>query len=391
MKIDSSFIAMASSHNYSSYTYTESMTLSAAASKDTMGAILTLSSETEAETDTESQSYLDNMKAYQKQQEKEAAQQKEENEKQAAQTLAESLKTSNTGARLEMSDSFKMKLELLRQLFAMLRNGRGVSAMDAKYFGSGIRDLRSASYQSSESSTYSAAASISAGTTSSGTLWQKVTATSGFTSEHEETTFASTGKVLTSDGRSIDFNIEVSLSRACMSKIDTLTSETYVLTDPLMINLDTDIGTVSDQKFLFDIDSDGTEEEISFAGAGSGFLALDKNGDGVINDGSELFGTASGDGFADLAAYDEDGNGWIDENDSVFNQLKVWAKDEDGNDILLNLKQADVGAIYLGSADTEFSLKDDANQTDGVLRQTGIYLKESSGEAGTINHVDLAV
>mgnify|MGYP000465316364 CR=1 FL=1 len=51
---------------------------------------------------------------------------------------------------------------------------------------------------------------------------------------------------------------------------------------------------------------------------GSGYLALNKNGDGVINDGSELFGTASGDGFYDLSMYDEDGNGWIDENDHAY-------------------------------------------------------------------------
>ena len=37
----------------------------------------------------------------------------------------------------------------------------------------------------------------------------------------------------------------------------------------------------------------------------------------------KLFGTSSGDGFKDLAEYDEDGNGWIDENDSIFNRLKV--------------------------------------------------------------------
>ncbi len=39
-----------------------------------------------------------------------------------------------------------------------------------------------------------------------------------------------------------------------------------------------------------------------------------------INDGSELFGTSSGDGFKDLATYDEDENGWIDENDSIFSK-----------------------------------------------------------------------
>ena len=78
---------------------------------------------------------------------------------------------------------------------------------------------------------------------------------------------------------------------------------------------------------MFDIDADGEEESISYLQGGSGYLALDKNGDGVINDGSELFGTKSGDGFADLAEYDADGNGWIDENDPIFDKLLIWAKD----------------------------------------------------------------
>ena len=135
------------------------------------------------------------------------------------------------------------------------------------------------------------------GTSSGGTLWQRVTATSGYTVEKESTAFASIGKVQTADGRNIDFQIEFGMSRAFMNKINTLTSENYILTDPLVINLDTDVASVTDQKFFFDLDSDGEEEEISFAGEGSGFLALDKNGDGKINDGNELFGTQSGNGL----------------------------------------------------------------------------------------------
>ena len=181
------------------------------------------------------------------------------------------------------------------------------------------------------------------------------------------------------------------MSRAFTASINSLEVESYIKTDPLMINLDTDIGSVSDQKFFFDLDADGKEDEISFAGKGSGFLALDRNGDGKINDGSELFGTKSGDGFKDLAAYDEDGNGWIDENDAIFSQLKIWTKDEDGKDKLISLKDADVGAIYLGNADTQFSLKDDDHKLNGEIKKTGIYLHESSGEVGTVNHVDLTV
>ena len=103
-----------------------------------------------------------------------------------------------------------------------------------------------------------------------------------------------------------------------------------------------------------------------------------------------MFGTKSGDGFADLAKYDEDGNGWIDENDRIFKRLKVWTKDKEGQDKLIDLKSADVGAIYLGSANTQFHLNDATNNTNAVIQKTGVFLRES-GSAGTVQHVDLAV
>ncbi len=108
------------------------------------------------------------------------------------------------------------------------------------------------------------------------------------------------------------------------------------LCDPIVLNLDTDATTLSDQTFLFDLDADGTEDRIAALGPGSGFLALDQNGNGRLDDGNELFGTKSGNGFADLAAYDEDGNGWIDENDAVFDLLKVWYRDSSGKDVLVS-------------------------------------------------------
>lgn len=85
------------------------------------------------------------------------------------------------------------------------------------------------------------------------------------------------------------------------------------------------------------------------------------------------------------------GSGWIDENDSIYSQLKIWTKDENGKDHLIDLKDADVGAIYLGNADTQFSLKNDKNKLKGEIKKTGIYLKESTGAVGTLNHVDLVV
>ena len=393
MKIANSSVVMASGHQESSYSYKKSVTMEASISKDLPGAILTLSAEAEGK------SFIESMEEYKEQKKEEAARKKQENEQKYADSMAEQLrKLQKSGSlNMEMSDEYRMKLELLKRLFQMLTRGRALDdSGNLTQDSPEILDLRSPSYRiGTESSSTSASVksfgSISIGTGSSGTTWQRVTATSGFVSESESVAFASSGMVKTQDGRSIDFNIEVSMSRAFTSQINTLTTQNYIKTDPLVINLDTDIGSVTDQKFLFDLDSDGDEEEISFAGKGSGFLALDKNGDGRIGDGSELFGTKSGDGFKDLAAFDEDGNGWIDENDSIYSKLKVWTKDEAGNDYLINLKDADVGAIYLDNADTQFSLKDGNNRLNGEIKKTGIYLHESTGAAGTLNHVDLAV
>ena len=162
------------------------------------------------------------------------------------------------------------------------------------------------------------------------------------------------------------------------------------LCDPLVINLNANVASVSDQKFFFDIDADGTQEEISMLNKNSGYLALDHNEDGIINDGNELFGTQSGNGFKDLLAYDEDGNGWIDEADSIFQRLKIWTMDENGTSTLIDLKEANVGAIYLGYENTEFSLKNEAHETNAVIQKTGLFLYED-GTSGTVQQMDLAV
>lgn len=215
--------------------------------------------------------------------------------------------------------------------------------------------------------------------------------------ETENTSFATKGKVITADGREIEFNLGLEMSRRFeeyyyeQNDIYAFApSQPSNLVDPLVINLDSNIANVSDQKFMFDIDSDGILDSISQLNSGSGYLALDKNGDGTINDGSELFGTKSGNGFADLAAYDDDGNGWIDENDAIWSKLLIWTKDEHGKDMLYHLKDKGVGAICLESVDTEFSLKSLKNNAmNGKIRKTGMFLYEN-GMAGTVQHLDVA-
>ncbi|MBD5147889.1 MAG: hypothetical protein HDT19_03760 [Oscillibacter sp.] len=217
--------------------------------------------------------------------------------------------------------------------------------------------------------------------------WTRQVVRSGFAAGEEHTAFTSSGSVVTSDGRSIGFNISLEMSRSFETAYS-ITGQEEVFTDPLVINLDTQAAALSDVTFFFDLNCDGEAEEISGLDSASGFLALDKNGDGKINDGSELFGAKTGDGFSELAQYDEDGNGWIDENDSIFSKLSVWVQCGDGEGKLLSLSEADVGAIFLGKQNSQFTLANSYGDENAVVRSTGVYLKESTGLAGTVQHVD---
>ena len=208
--------------------------------------------------------------------------------------------------------------------------------------------------------------------------------------ETENVLFKSKGKVTTADGREISFNVDVGMSRSFREyyREEYNIAEFQRVCDPLVINFDGNVAALEDRKFFFDIDADGKEDEISRLAAGSGYLALDKNNNGRIDDGSELFGPQSGDGFADLAEYDEDGNGWIDENDSVWKHLKIWCGNKKGQDELYTLAEKGLGAICLQKAITDFALKDGKNNDKGYIRSTGIFLYEN-GNVGTIQHLDL--
>ena len=209
--------------------------------------------------------------------------------------------------------------------------------------------------------------------------------------ELEQTSFTARGEILTADGKRLQFDLTLQMSREYRQESAiSFQAGDAVRKDPLVINFGGNAAELSDQKFDFDIDADGQTDRISFVGSASGFLALDRNGNGVIDDGHELFGARTGNGFAELAAYDTDNNGWIDENDSIFAELRIWTKDSDGTDQLGTLAERNIGAIYLGQVATPFDLKDSQNRQHGQVLSSSVYLSENGG-AGTIQQLDLFV
>lgn len=100
------------------------------------------------------------------------------------------------------------------------------------------------------------------------------------------------------------------------------------LIDPLVIDLDNnneiELIPIDESEAYFDLNADGIREKVQWVSPNEGFLVLDKNADGDINNIDEVFGNPNTIGFDDLSQYDENQDGVIDVNDTKFSQLRVW-------------------------------------------------------------------
>ena len=167
---------------------------------------------------------------------------------------------------------------------------------------------------------------------------------------------------------------------------------------PIVIDLDGDgVETVSrkDAGGSFDLFGNGREIESGWVAADDALLAVDANGNGTIDDISELFGGRSiGDGFARLASYDSNGDGRVDAADSNFGDLLVW-QDADGDHQtdageLRTLEEAGIASLSTGHVDHPF-VDDQGNLhlesgvatlDDGTaVDMTDVYFNVSQGDA----------
>jgi hypothetical protein len=156
--------------------------------------------------------------------------------------------------------------------------------------------------------------------------------------------------------------------------------------DPIALNLAGGPVALSDARTGFDVNSDGKAENVALPAAGTVFVALDRNGNGTIDNGSELFGPATGNGFAELRALDGDANGWIDEGDAAYGNLRLWTGPNAG---ITSLAEAGVGALYVGaSVSSQFDLRSGSNEQLGQVRSSSVYLAEN-GKPGILAQVDL--
>lgn len=204
--------------------------------------------------------------------------------------------------------------------------------------------------------------------------------------ESQTNAFSLKGNIKLENGQHIDFAFKLNFEQSHTRY--QRTTEAIEMKDPLIISFTNKAVSLDKSSWEFDLDADGEKDEFAHLNKGYGYLALDLNSNGRIDDGTELFGALSGNGFNDLIQYDEDGNGFIDENDAVFENLKVWVKNA-GEDKLLSLEEAGIGAIATHNVDTPFNLRNGDDLT-GSIRKSGFYL-DNQGNAGLMQQIDFVV
>jgi|GEM_PF-884799 len=183
-------------------------------------------------------------------------------------------------------------------------------------------------------------------------------------------------------------------------------SQTWIFRrDPLTFDLDGDgietIGINATNPILFDHDGDSLKTATGWIKADDAFLVLDRNSNGTIDNGSELFGDSTplstggnaADGFAALQDQDSNHDGLVNASDTNFSRLRLW-QDFNQNGIsetgeLSTLDQKGIAAIVVQKIENNTILPN-----GNVLADTGSYLRTDGtvggmGTTGNLGDVDL--
>lgn len=201
-----------------------------------------------------------------------------------------------------------------------------------------------------------------------------------------------TNAIIKTKDKEININLDCSYTKAFFEEHkETLAFEETRFLDPLVIQYDGKSSAFdslsSTMSFKFDLKNNETLLDLPLLKKGNGFLVLDKDANGLIDNGNELFGPNTNNGFEELRAYDSDNNNWIDENDSIFKDLLIWSKDESGEDTLIGLGQSGIGALYLNEVKSNFTYNKSINESMARLKSSSIFLRED-GTAGMLSSLD---
>jgi Ca2+-binding RTX toxin-like protein len=156
------------------------------------------------------------------------------------------------------------------------------------------------------------------------------------------------------------------------------------LLSPLVLDLDGDgveLTALANSNAFFDLDSDNFAEQTGWVGPDDGLLAFDRNGNGKIDNITELFGSGTTSGFTILSALDTNGDGVINASDADFANLVVWTDSNgDGSTDTGELHSlADLGITSISLAAAAANVWNNGNH----IAQTSSFTR-TDGTNGTI-------
>ena len=161
--------------------------------------------------------------------------------------------------------------------------------------------------------------------------------------------------------------------------------------DPLVLDLNGDGVHLTWQSVaapMFDMKNTGFAVHTGWVQSDDGILVHDANGNGAIDNASEMFGGPGAVGFAALAQDDDNSDGVIDASDAIYSQLQVW-RDLDGNaqvDQGELQSLADLGIASIAVAATRADRRRHCRQRGDGDRQLHPYRRLDRQHRGRVVH-----
>lgn len=161
---------------------------------------------------------------------------------------------------------------------------------------------------------------------------------------------------------------------------------THTRIDPIVLDLDgngIDTISVDEGGVYFDLDNNGFAEKTGWINPNDGILALDRDGNGLIDAGKELFGdrtilddgTTASSGFEALAYLDSNQDWIIDENDDLFSDLRVWI-DANQDGVSSPQELFSLAQVGVKSIDLNYSYDGQVDASGNVVARVGSFTRQ---------------
>jgi len=206
-----------------------------------------------------------------------------------------------------------------------------------------------------------------------------------YVEEKQSQFLAMEANITLENGDTLDISLSIKFEQNFSEEKQWMTKNDEIFNDPLLISLNNDNPITNS---FFDFNVNASQKQLLYTNENSGYLVFDENNNNTVDDGSELFGPKTNDGYQELSGFDDDKNGWLDDADKIFKQLKLWTITEGENGKLSSLKELGIGALSLTKTSMSFIQKTDSETSTAQFKNASLGIT-SNYEAISMFQIDL--